>query len=253
MRKAGINPCDDREIGPRRCAVTGNNKLAAGGAVTLSAAGNKGIGTVELTLFVIGLALLCGAALDGHQVARRLRRHALPARARRQAARVGRSERKKPPRRSAARMRPSPSRCWPKRSAGSRPKNRRAMPTPNGKEPAVKLAAMGHSSSYVRSRDRIAARWRQLVKALEAMPHRELERMIFGSARPGRAVFTWQFVREYDAAWTGADGKPVSQDPAGQPAAQTPVLLHPTPPTTSSTSTAPTPAGAPMTGGSSQR
>jgi hypothetical protein len=38
-------------------------------------------------------------------------------------------------------------------------------------------------------------------------------------AVPGAAVFTWQFVREYDTAWTGADGKPVSQDPAGQPGA----------------------------------
>ncbi len=34
-------------------------------------------------------------------------------------------------------------------------------------------------------------------------------------AAGGGVRFTWDFVRLYDGAWTGADGKPVFQDPAG--------------------------------------
>jgi hypothetical protein len=51
----------DAPIGPRNERATGNNKLAAGGAVTPSAGGNKGIGTVELTLYVWPSALLIAA------------------------------------------------------------------------------------------------------------------------------------------------------------------------------------------------
>lgn len=37
---------------------------------------------------------------------------------------------------------------------------------------------------------------------------------------PGGVRFAWEFVFAFDSAWTGADGKPVSQDPAGRGGAE---------------------------------